>query len=483
MNGTAAIFDSDRRSALVVIALTLVCLQALAVTAALAVGWYWIFAPWIVIIAAAAFLVPRAGVFLLALSLYLKFSLPGLSSVYPADTLAICIVAGTITGRLIQGRRLFESTPLNKPILLILAIFALSLINAYALNPGIVNWLRHAQLFGLCIAVTAVIEINDIERLLRWMLLTTAVIAFFNVAEFILIGGTQRVFGPLGSFFPLFLSVGIGQCAVHALLTERSAARAGWTILALLLFMAQLAAQARAAWLQVVLSLGFMVFALWKWTGRTGRTGQEHVRRRLVLVVFVTAVVMVVLLSGLLPILDQPMNRVYRTFAGESFTMQTRLFLWKTGLDAFLTSPILGTGLGQVKRWHEFIPSWRFDPLSTHSRGLGAHNDSITYLSETGLVGFAAILWFFYRLVRFGYRSLMRVDRQEDAKRILVLWVPVVGIVTAFFFGTHTFYSLAGILTALYFGMLAKVCSASSGMDEPGNPAYDAGSSARGTQT
>lgn len=480
MNGTAAIFESDRRFALVIVALTLVCLQGLAVAAALALGWYWVFVPWVVIFAATAFLVPRVGVLLLAMSLYFKFSLPGMSSVYPADALAMCIVAGTITGRLIQGRRLFESTPLNKPILLILAIFALSLINAYALNSGIVNWLRHLQLFGLCIAVTAVMEIDDIERLLRWMLLITSVLALLNVAEFILIGGSKRVFGPLGSYFPLFLSVAIGQCAVHALLTERSAARAGWTSLALLLFMAQLASQARAAWLQAVLSLGIMVLALWKWTGWTG---QALVRRRLVLVVFVTALVMVILLSGLLPVLDQPMNRIYRTFAGESFTMQTRLFLWKTGLDAFLASPILGTGLGQVKQWHEFIPSWRFDPLSAHSRGLGAHNDSITYLSETGLVGFAAILWFFFRLMRFGYRSLMRVDRPEDARRILVLWVPVAGIVTAFFFGTHTFYSLAGMLTALYFGMLAKVCSASSGMDTPARLSHDAGPSARGTLT
>jgi hypothetical protein len=38
----------------------------------------------------------------------------------------------------------------------------------------------------------------------------------------------------------------------------------------------------------------------------------------------------------------------------------------------------------------------------------------------------------------------------------MVIWMPVCAIMFRFFVGTHTFYSISGILTALYFGFLAK---------------------------
>lgn len=455
MNGTAAIFASDQRFALTVIAPALVCLQGLTIAAALSLGWYWVFAPWVVIIAATAFLVPRVGVFLLVASAYAVVSIPGLPGVYAADLIAFWVMGGVMVGQLASGRRLFVSTPLNRPILLVLTIFALSLANVHELRPGVVNWLRHVQLLTLCLAIATVVERRDIKHLLNFMLVLTFIFSVVNIASFLATGGTVRVFGPAHAFFAAFLSMAILHSFVYVLLASKPISRLRWAAVAAVYIGAQIATQTRASWLQVATATAVLAVILWRWAGRRHR---PEIRRRMLLASVAMVLVAAIFLSGAIPFLAQPAGRIHRMLAGNSFTIHTRLFLWKIGFQAFLDSPLLGTGLGQVQRWDEFVPSWRFDPIAQHTRGLGAHNDSVTYLSETGILGILAVLWFLWQVVRMGRGPLNRASEPEEAARVLVLWIPAIAIVLRFFFGTHTFYSIAGILTALYFGLLAKSC-------------------------
>jgi len=430
--------------------------QVLAAVLALQLGPLWAWMPVAILTAGAAFLFPRAGVFILATAIYFRWDLPGFTGVYPADALALVVLGGTLTARMAAGRQPIESTPLNKPILMMLAVLALSLVNASFLSAGSVNWLRHAQLFGLCVAVTASLEREDIARLLRGMLLFTAILAAQNTVQFFLTSGTERVFGPLGAFFPLFLSLAIGQGTVLTLMAERRSTRVAWGLMTSMLFLAQIASQARAAWLQVALSLVVLMLFLWRWAGQHRF---PEIRSRILALGLVSMAVVAILASGRIALFRQSATRIHQTMAGESLTANTRLFLWRMGWQAFKRSPLLGTGLGQVQHWDETLPQWRFDTMALHARGLGAHNDSITYLSETGVLGLLAILWFFQRTVRMGYRALNRTRRPQDAAALLVLWVPVCGIILAFFFGAHTFYSISGMLTALYIGMLARQCA------------------------
>jgi O-antigen ligase len=132
------------------------------------------------------------------------------------------------------------------------------------------------------------------------------------------------------------------------------------------------------------------------------------------------------------------------------------MFLWRTGLRVFLDSPIIGIGLGQVGEWDQFLSFWRFDIASLATRGLGAHNDFITYIAETGLLGIAPLMWFLWRMFATGGQALRRVSRHDEAAKTMTLWIPVAAMVMGFFFRTHMFYSIAGILTSLYFAFWIK---------------------------
>ncbi|MEW5701507.1 MAG: O-antigen ligase family protein [Candidatus Zixiibacteriota bacterium] len=430
-------------------------IQMVAAIAAIQLGALWMWAPAAVLVASIAFLSPRLGVYFLVVLVYVRVPLSGAVGVYPADIVAILILAGAAVGHLAANRQPSEVNPLTKPTIAVLGVFALSLVSSKFLNAGVVNWMRHAQILGLSLAVTASLDRRDVHRLLRGMFIITTAMAAYNAVRFILIGGTARLFGPLGAFFPLFLSVAIGYGTVFFLIVDDTRTRVTWGAALLILFMGQLSSQARAAWLQTALSIGLLAWVFWKWAGNNGFPA---IRRRLRTLGIVAFVVALVLLSGAIPLFDQPTSRVYESLAGESLSLNMRFFLWKMGMDAFLASPLLGTGLAAVRHLDELLPQWRLETMGLYTHGLGAHNDMITYLSETGLIGVTVILWLFLRVLRVGYQAFRARSSVEDAAAILSLWIPVSGIVMAFFFGAHTFYSIAGLMTSLCFGMLVRLC-------------------------
>jgi hypothetical protein len=55
-----------------------------------------------------------------------------------------------------------------------------------------------------------------------------------------------------------------------------------------------------------------------------------------------------------------------------------------------------------------------------------------------------------------GGAEFHRARTLESARAALMLWLPVCAILMRFFFGTHMFYSISGILTAFYFALLIK---------------------------
>ena len=416
---------------------------------AITYGWFVTALPLLVIIGAITFFMPRAGIFLVAASLYLRISIPFWQGKYPADILAILVILGVAVMRMTRGRRPFERTWIAPILLVILAAFGLTLTRAYDLELGFVNWLRHAQLFALILAIASCLKEGDDLRLIHLLLTLTAIVSMRNILVFLASGGNMRVFGIAGPFFALYTVIACLHASVGYLTARRLAHRVGWGCLFLLYFGALIATQTRAALLQLSFGFALLVAVVWFWS--TAR--REHlIRHRVVQLVMTLAVVLVIVVSGVFPFLHHPSDRIINAFEGHAVTVEYRLFLWRLGLQAFLKSPFLGVGLQQVSQWDKFLPQWRFDPMASHTRGLGAHNDFISYLAETGLVGTFAIGWLFWALIRSGARGLIRARRVEELTHCLHLWAPIAAIIIGYFFSPHMFYSLAGMVTALYVG-------------------------------
>ena len=85
----------------------------------------------------------------------------------------------------------------------------------------------------------------------------------------------------------------------------------------------------------------------------------------------------------------------------QEMTGGTRWSINKDGLHMFAKRPILGWGLGTFSTAYP-----QFRSFYTHFSVNEAHNDYLQFLVETGLAGFAIILWFLAITVRRGFRKL-----------------------------------------------------------------------------
>ena len=75
-----------------------------------------------------------------------------------------------------------------------------------------------------------------------------------------------------------------------------------------------------------------------------------------------------------------------------------RLSLWRMGFDMFLTSPIVGNGVGSLI----FMDG---APLNVEGRPMGVHNLYLLLLGEAGVIPFAAYCLFLVSLARFHWSA------------------------------------------------------------------------------
>jgi len=419
------------------------------------VAWYILLVPLGLLVVAGIALYPLSGVFVLLFAMQFKAPLPGPLGVYPADLVTLVLVPSVLINRVIRGKPPLRKSQINWILLLLLGVFAISLLVAYDPLRGLVNLGRHVQLFVLLAVIASLENLSAIRYILRWFLLLVAAVSIINIARAIMGGGSERVFGPAGAFFAVFAVV----CSIHAaigfILARHGWRRFQWGLLSLVFAGGLVFTQTRAAWIQLILALMLLAGLLYWWSRAHGH---HDVRRRLVILLTVFTIIACVVATGALPIFQRSAARISEVVQGNATTVGYRLFLWKLGLESFVDHPILGIGLGQIGEWDQFLPNWRFYLHSVTMHGMGAHNDFVTYLAETGLVGTIPLLALFWLLFRGGLRRFRECKTVDEAAGILVVWVPAAALMIGYFFSTHMFYSLAGMLTSLYFGLLLAHC-------------------------
>ena len=434
--------------------LAVAILQTVAGIVATLYGWPIAVAPLVVTTMAVAMIFPRIGIVILMLTMFSKNSLPGTNGIYASDFLSLAVMAGALIRGLSEPRRLSFCSPLCAPMIAIAAYFGLTILWALHPMPALVNWLRHLQLIVLSILIAQTVEIEDMPKILAVLVFTTLALSFYTVSQFGASGGRERLFGPTGWFFTTFLAMSMIHASVGAMLSPRALTRTCWIAGAAVCFLGLIASQTRSAMLQALLGIIIAVICTWLWAGWNK---QAHIRRRIVILVALTAAMILIFLFGQIAMFETASNRVEEAMEGRSNTIFIRVLLWKTGWAVFADSPVFGVGLGQASRWSEQVNFFHLDPASPRAGGLGVHNDAITYLAETGIIGTGLILWLFWAVVRMGGHLLRTVRDEKRAFQLLVLLAPSGAIIAHYFYSAYLFYSIGGMVVAFYFGMLARL--------------------------
>jgi O-antigen ligase len=134
----------------------------------------------------------------------------------------------------------------------------------------------------------------------------------------------------------------------------------------------------------------------------------------------------------------------------ESFQDPIRLAILQDGLKMFVHRPLLGWGLGAFPSAY---PSFR--SFYTEQFVNAAHNDYLQLLVETGLVGFAAAVWFIVALYRRALPALRDWDTQWPRALRLAALMGCTGILV------HSFldFNLQIPANAAWFAVLCAMAS------------------------
>jgi O-antigen ligase len=135
-----------------------------------------------------------------------------------------------------------------------------------------------------------------------------------------------------------------------------------------------------------------------------------------------------------------------------------RLAIAKDGLRMFWQKPVLGWGLGTFTTVHP-----QFRSFYTNLFVNAAHNDYVQALTETGIVGFTAILWFVVAVYRAGLRNLESWGRSWSRTLGLAALIGCTGILVHSAFD----FNLQIAANACVFYFLCAVATSTASLPEP----------------
>ncbi len=100
-------------------------------------------------------------------------------------------------------------------------------------------------------------------------------------------------------------------------------------------------------------------------------------------------------------------------------TAETRLWIWKTCLNVFRSSPIYGVGLDTLKMVYQKFEPLEMEFLEGHNVDQDrAHNGILDMATSRGTLGLLSALWFF---IAFGFITLVAYRRSNHPTKGLIL--------------------------------------------------------------
>jgi O-antigen ligase len=320
--------------------------------------------------------------------------------------LLILFVARVAVG----GGVMIKRTPLDLPLLALLASAAVSTVFAENLNvaifgtysryDGLLTLITYAGLFWL--SVQSISGPDEARTLLRVFLASGYLVAITAILQsagdsvrlghFEYASGTMGNSNVLGAFLAMILALGLGELVAAG----STSARVLVVNVLLVAGLALVLSGSRSAWLGTALGAGIVVAA----TRRAAR-----VRVAVALGAIAGAVVVVALVGGLILgggfALERQLVARGLTVFNPSEWGASRLHIWQDSLHLIATRPLTGYGpdnFGLVYPRFE-TGDWGLTNVGFHEQIDKAHAETLQLAATQGLLGLAAYLWL---LVAFG---------------------------------------------------------------------------------
>ena len=393
------------------------------------------------------------AIYLLIVSLFIGFYIIEKPiGIRIVDVIISVSVFTYILHKAFRGDLSIMKTSLNKPIIIFLIGITISLFGAPQIGNGVINLLRHLELFAIFYIITDITFLEG-KTIIRKMLYYYVYIAMGASAVAITILyslGGGRAFGvtgtPLSDLIVSALIISISQIFLRHSFKK-------WTlfsIITFILFVQIILTQTRGAWLSLIISFLFLVLLV-----RMASTKYVFINT-----VWILSILGIAIATSLAIFSDAFIGIVHRVENLQSMnigTLHYRMILWDAGINAFLSHFVNGIGLG-----HFPILSGDYSSIGNSTffidniKGLSTHNIILSYLAETGIIGTFCLLLLFMKILQVGYSIYESSENREDYQLSIPLYCILFYVCISSFYAGAWFWSISGV-QFMFFLSLATV--------------------------
>ncbi|MCB2230478.1 O-antigen ligase family protein [bacterium] len=408
---------------------------------------------------------PRWALYQFVFCCYLLFVVVESVPLILLDLSALVLIAAAFLDVVLSDRLPRRMPAIGWWYLAFAVVLCISGVFGYAPERAVRPVARVVFLLGTFIGVYRLSRHLSPTHLLQAFFWFAVVHSLIALVPFIASGGVARSFGfslrILDELTMLALPIGVS----FAVWSPRR--RLGFLLGSLVVLGALVGTQSRAPIGFGVLAAGFVLLIGW-WRTRThrslrsaafeNRTAGHAAARRIWSVVALAAMVPVVLIV-LKPTL---LLAVYERFDSlvrfePSGTLLLRLQLWERAIGAFLDHPLLGMGPGMFQHYGEVYPGARFNPFTLYISGLSAHNMTLHYLAETGLIGAGTAVGLFATQFRISRRVWRQTADMTPAATASALYaIGFVLLVSTLIEGGWLFGGQVGFLAAFFMALITR---------------------------
>ncbi len=346
---------------------------------------------------------------------FMSFPLP---VSFQQTTLGLLLVLMTVH---CWQERILPTTVLDWPLLMLFSAFLLSTLFSPAMGNSLVSYRKLWLVGAFVVTANLVRKPADVERLIKLLVISATIVSAYGILQHYSgidlnkqlqgkptsiapfwfgrdEGFRTKGFHPSGItfahnlLFPLtFVTVWL-SCAGLAL-RHRLLLGLGW----ILMIFALLFSLTRGVWVAYILVL--LVLGLI----RGGKTLAGVVGSTVILGVFLVSAG-----AGV-------QERLRSTF--DLVQNLPRSQIWQANLDMIAARPLLGWGYGNYRKFRD--PFYERHPQANHTGH--AHNTFLQIAVDSGLLGLAAFLFFFWSLLRVGWETYRRIPPEDEPYRSIIL--------------------------------------------------------------
>ena len=380
--------------------------------------------------------IPFGLFFILILLQMLKLPLPVIEFISPHT--------GTLWEHVNEGAKQLFGEDLQRSVTISL--------NPYATKEKFVLYLSYMAFF--VVSSNYVRRSKQLKRYF-WIIFIIALLeSFIGISQYIA-GGMQNAatgtyvnpnhFGgllimviPVSLCYVLYLGhakMGIGSL-VQIVLNSKFSNQLLIFLATCLMGIALIMSQSRGAIFSSVASI-CLLYTLYSWRKKT-RFGLFFIGS------FVTVIIIYSIWIGIDPVIEK--------FSETSAELPSRTSIWKDTLVMIKDFPVLGTGLGTYSLSFTLYKDQAFWPKVIQH----AHNDYLQFIAETGLIGFALIIWGMIAFYRQVLGQVLTFNIKADPFRYYILIGSISGI-SGLLIHSFTDFNLQIPANAYYFTFLLAI--------------------------